>query len=278
MRQEAIVEYDAALYPVIYLTGHRKHIYPWIQENLHTPFWRCYWNVSRGGCLRVDGREIELRTDLVYIIPGYFRFSTFAEKPFEQFYIHFSPPDNHFPPDCGILTSPVRPHWKRLWQEWEALEHTDAEDRFRRETAAGAVLAEALLQFPRELMTARTVWSPMTERAAALIRSRIANPGSNSEIAQECGVELRTFLRRFRRETGESPRQFSRRIRVESACRFLLYTEKSIDEIAELTGFPDRYYFSRVFRRLQQKSPAQFRRQQQPPEIQAEPPDRFSPS
>ena len=116
------MEYDAALYPVIHLTGHQKHIYPWIQEDLHTPFWRCYWNAGRGGCLRVEEREIELRPDQVYIIPGYFRFSTFAKKPFEQFYIHFSPPDNHFPPDCGILTAPVRPHWKRLWREWERLE------------------------------------------------------------------------------------------------------------------------------------------------------------
>lgn len=270
------MEYDAALYPVIHLTGHQKHIYPWIQEDLHTPFWRCYWNAGRGGCLRVEEREIELRPDQVYIIPGYFRFSTFAKKPFEQFYIHFSPPDNHFPPDCGILTAPVRPHWKRLWREWERLESTGAGDRFRRETVAGAVLAEALLQFPRELMAARTAWSPMTERASALIRSRVANPGPNSEIARECGVDLRTFLRRFRRDTGESPQQFSRRVRVEAACRFLLYTEKSIDEIAELTGFPDRYYFSRVFRRLQQKSPALFRRQQQPPELLAEAAGRFS--
>ena len=55
------MEYDAALYPVIHLTGHQKHIYPWIQEDLHTPFWRCYWNAGRGGCLRVEEREIELR-------------------------------------------------------------------------------------------------------------------------------------------------------------------------------------------------------------------------
>lgn len=264
------MEYDAVLYPVIYLTGHRREIYPWIQKNLHTPFWRCYRNVTKGGFLRVGNEEIELRTDLVYIIPGYFRFSTFAKKPFEQFYIHFSPPDNHFPPGCGILTSPIRPHWKRLWREWETLENTGAENRFRREIAAGAVLSEALLQLPRDLMTARKEWSPLVEQAVALIRRNIANPDSNGETARACGVDLRTFLRRFRAETGESPQQFSRRIRVEAACRYLLYSDKSIEEIAELTGFPDRYYFSRVFRQLQQKSPALFRRQQQPPEVLAD--------
>ena len=66
----------------------------------------------------------------------------------------------------------------------------------------------------------------------------------------------------FRKETGESPQQYSRRIRVEAACRYLRYSDKTIDEIAELTGFPDRYYFSRVFRQLQHYPPAEYRRAQ----------------
>lgn len=113
-RDEFSMEYDSSSYPIIHLTGHQKKIYPWLQDNLNTPFWRCYWNVTPGGWLRVGGAELELKSDQVYIIPGYFRFSTFAREPFEQFYIHFSVPDNHFPADCGILTTPIRPHWKQL--------------------------------------------------------------------------------------------------------------------------------------------------------------------
>lgn len=266
-RDEFSMEYDSSSYPIIHLTGHQKKIYPWLQDNLNTPFWRCYWNVTPGGWLRVGGAELELKSDQVYIIPGYFRFSTFAREPFEQFYIHFSVPDNHFPADCGILTTPIRPHWKQLWREWEALEKSGEKNRFRRETAAGAILGEALLQLPREVMTEQTRRSPMTRQAMTLIRRNLSTPRSNPELARACGVDLRTFLRHFLRDTGESPQQFSRRIRIEAACRYLLYTTKSIEEIAELTGFADRYYFSRVFRRLQQKSPARFRRQQQPPEL-----------
>lgn len=261
------MEYSSISTPVIHLTGHQKNIYPWIQENLHTPFWRCYWNVTSGGRLRVDGAELELLTDRFYLIPGYYRFSTFAARPFEQFYIHFSMPDNHFPPECGILTAPLHPHWQQLWREWESLERGGEQNRFRREIAAGAILAEALLQLPGELMVSRRLRSAMTEQALELLRREIAAPRSNPELARVCGVDLRTFLRRFRQDTGESPQQFSRKVRIEAACRYLLYTSKSIEEIAELTGFADRYYFSRVFRQLQRKSPAQFRRQMQPPEL-----------
>lgn len=258
------MEYGSISSPEIHLTGHQKKIYPWVQDNLHTPFWRCYWNVTSGGRLRVGGAEVELLTDRLYLIPGYFRFSTFAAKPFEQFYIHFSMPEDYIVRECGILTAPLRPHWKQLWREWEMLERNGEQNRFRREIAAGAILAEALLELPDELMVTRPLRSPMTERVLELLRRESAAPRSNPELARACGVDLRTFLRRFRRETGESPQQFSRKVRIEAACRYLLYTSKSIEEIAELTGFADRYYFSRVFRRLQRKSPAQFRRQIRP--------------
>lgn len=261
------MEYGSVSAPVIHLNGHQKNIYPWIQENLHTPFWRCYWNVTPGGRLRAAGAEVELFTDRIYIIPGNFRFSTFAAQPFEQFYIHFSMPENYIVPGDDILTVPLRPHWKQLWREWEKQERSGEPSRFRREVAAGAILAEALLELPNDLIVTRPSRSPMTERALELLRREIAAPRSNPELARVCGVDLRTFLRRFRQDTGESPQQFSRKVRIEAACRYLLYTSKSIEEIAELTGFADRYYFSRVFRQLQRKSPAQFRRQMQPPEL-----------
>ena len=85
----------------------------------------------------------------------------------------------------------------------------------------------------------------------------------NSTLAKCAKVGLRTFLRRFREEIGESPQQRSRRMRIEIACQYLLNTSKSIDEIAELTGFPDRYYFGRVFRQIQKKSPCRFRSEYQ---------------
>ena len=113
---------------------------------------------------------------------------------------------------------------------------------------------------PKELMQVRFELSPMIRHAIKLITNRFADPPSNALLAEECKVELRTFLRKFRAETGETPQQFSRRLRVEKACEYLSYTDMSIDEIAERTGFADRYYFSRIFFCLQNIPPARFRR------------------
>jgi AraC family transcriptional regulator of arabinose operon len=57
-----------------------------------------------------------------------------------------------------------------------------------------------------------------------------------------------------------SPSRFLSQVRVREAARLLANTDYSLDEIAEQTGFPDRYYMSRVFKRILEDSPAHFRK------------------
>ena len=49
------------------------------------------------------------------------------------------------------------------------------------------------------------------------------------------------------------------KVRVSKAATLLSGSKLSIDEIAEQTGFPNRYYFSRVFKKMTNHSPADFR-------------------
>jgi AraC-like DNA-binding protein len=48
---------------------------------------------------------------------------------------------------------------------------------------------------------------------------------------------------------------------MEKATYMLCYTCRKIEEIAEMTGFTDRYHFSRVFKHQRGKSPAAYRKQ-----------------
>jgi YesN/AraC family two-component response regulator len=51
-----------------------------------------------------------------------------------------------------------------------------------------------------------------------------------------------------------------REIRVREAASLLLRTNESLDEIAEKTGFVNRFYMSRVFKKVTKESPAAYRR------------------
>ena len=122
------------------------------------------------------------------------------------------------------------------------------------------LLLAALLRLPPGALRLAPESDPRIARARKIIEERPADPPGNAELARIAGLNRESFVRLFRHECGESPQQFSRRLRIERACRLLHYSNRSIEEIAELCGFADRYHFSRVFSRLMHSAPAVFRR------------------
>lgn len=68
------------------------------------------------------------------------------------------------------------------------------------------------------------------------------------------------FLRLFKRETGYSILKYINHVRVEKACLDLMYSHKSLTEIAISNGFNTPQYFSRVFSDVMNVTPGQFRK------------------
>jgi AraC-like DNA-binding protein len=81
-----------------------------------------------------------------------------------------------------------------------------------------------------------------------------------SELAQLCHMNEDYFIRRFRECVGHTPGQYSQGQRVKMAERLLLFTDDSISQIAERTGFGNRFYFSRVFAQHTGVSPVAYRK------------------
>ena len=244
----------------IHLAYYQENIFPWIQRNLYTPFWRYYWDPVPGGVLDCGGKTIELTPDMVTVIPGYLVFSTRAEKPFTQYYIHFNFPGQVAPPEhLEIRRLPLCPEWRRRWEEFGSLMH-NPKAVFRRAAIAESLLLEALLELPEETLAVVQERDPRIEHALRVISERLSDPPDNAELALTAGLNRESFVRLFCRECGESPGRLSRRLRIEYACGLLHYSGRSIEEIAELCGFADRYHFSRVFTRIMHNAPATFRR------------------
>lgn len=81
-----------------------------------------------------------------------------------------------------------------------------------------------------------------------------------SECAAFCNMSKPHFTRVFKQVTGMPPAQFMLELRVERAKELLAFTDKSIAEIAEASGFSDQNYFARIFKRFTGISPSQYRR------------------
>ena len=80
-----------------------------------------------------------------------------------------------------------------------------------------------------------------------------------SECADFCKMSKVHFSRFFKQITGMPPVQFVLKIRIDRAKELLDFTDKSIAEIAEASGFPDQNYFARTFKKITGMSPTQYR-------------------
>jgi len=77
-------------------------------------------------------------------------------------------------------------------------------------------------------------------------------------------IPLSTFHFRnlFKKETGKTPLDYLTEKRIFLSMQILgnsMYVSKTIREVADLVGFEDPYYFSRVFRKVTGKSPTEWK-------------------
>jgi transcriptional regulator GlxA family with amidase domain len=87
-------------------------------------------------------------------------------------------------------------------------------------------------------------------------------PGSATvtEMAGWARLEVRTFMRRFRKATGLRPNEYCQRLRVERAREMLEGTTAQIGEIAHDVGYADPASFRKVFVRVMGLCPVEYRK------------------
>jgi transcriptional regulator GlxA family with amidase domain len=83
---------------------------------------------------------------------------------------------------------------------------------------------------------------------------------SVAELAGQCGLEPRTFLRRFTKATGITPREYQQRLQISRAREILEFSCTGIDEVASRVGYADIDAFRRVFRKITGLTPSDYRR------------------
>jgi AraC family transcriptional regulator len=78
-------------------------------------------------------------------------------------------------------------------------------------------------------------------------------------LARRSGWSRFHFHRAFRRFVGETPRQYTQRLRLERAAAALLATDDSIRAISRTVGFRSHEVFTRAFLRQFGRTPLQYR-------------------
>ena len=79
------------------------------------------------------------------------------------------------------------------------------------------------------------------------------------QLAQASGLNERTFLRRFRKATGEAPLEYVQRRRIELAKKLLAGSDQPLEQITRAVGYEDVSSFRRLFKQLAGVSPTVYR-------------------
>jgi transcriptional regulator GlxA family with amidase domain len=110
------------------------------------------------------------------------------------------------------------------------------------------------------LARSRQVSDAVIARCQAWIADHYDEPSPVSAMVRLCGLPERSFKRRFQQATGMTPLEYVHTLRLEEAKEMLESGDGSIAAIAAEIGYEDPGFFSRLFRRKVNLTPAQYRR------------------
>ena len=243
----------------------------WNVRDVRSAYWRFYVNSRDGAAVLLADGPYPLRGGWVHLIPAWVSFSCHNTVSLTHLYAHFDP--------LGVPGALVRELFPRPLSFKPDAVMAEAARRL------GADLAERTLSTPALLcqvkavlyqalaVTFTTLPADRVTRCFGLasrdepvvlalrhIEDFLVEPLANAALARVCGMGVDHFIRRFRAHVGQTPAQYILERRVAQAAQRLLYSSESIAMIAESCGFPDRFYFTRVFTRRMGLAPAAYRR------------------
>ena len=258
----------AQLYVRLFTARTRDIDESWNTTDVYSSYWRLYVNESPGARITLPGGVThELVPEAVHLIPAWMRFSCSATGTIRHHYAHFELVGLAPQVSRAVFAAPIRvePPVCELAQGFgrSAEDGASLGDGLRTKAACYGALAEAIEALPAArlaVLSRHGLAREQVDRALDHMDRHLGDDLRITDIAGLCGYSADHFIRRFRRAIGQTPSAYLTERRVATASQLLVFTDLTIDEIAERVGYRNRYYFTRVFARTMGTPPARYRR------------------
>lgn len=247
---------------------------PYGSENCY----KLYFPVEGECRIDVGGEWYELTAGNAYFINGFMLDRNRCEHFMKVFWIHFIPESQLLRMYLGNL-KPVF-CWKQDSAPYQSFDYTkiallfDAPDKREKKLLETASLSLAfyvhsmILRLISDMSEAQPIEPDSTsfdlffklEPALHYINSHYHQRLTLADMAQKTFLNPVYFLRLFKRCFKTTPNRYITLKRLQEACKLLMKTDMSIQEISERTGFCNQFYFSKVFKSHFRKTPLDYRR------------------
>lgn len=263
--------YEARIYSPLLVTGrltfeaaHRC----WIEPRLHD--WQLVYTFQgHGKIAHRAGAFITGPGELTAFRPRVFRSYEPADSPgnWGQLWVHFEPGKTwpniaewpEHAPGIHRLHLPTPELRDKVFANLSEMHDVGSSVARYGERLALKLLEVALIRSQSVIPAKGEDIDPRLRRAMDTLSEKLDQPFDSAVLARTCGLSERHLFRLFKERTGESPRNYHERRRLERACLLLRETHLAVAEVAAQVGFDNPFYFSLRFRRFARKSPRAFR-------------------
>lgn len=101
---------------------------------------------------------------------------------------------------------------------------------------------------------------PLIEQAKTFIHQNRYEEISMHNLAAELGISPVQLSRRFQKSVGMAPSRYLSILRLDKAKSLLTETHLSLEQIAQVCGYSNGFYLSRIFSKKMKVSPSEYRK------------------
>lgn len=98
------------------------------------------------------------------------------------------------------------------------------------------------------------------EKAIRYIEYNYMNQITPKDVTEHLSIDRTYFFRIFKKYTGSSPERYIMNYRIKKSSELLKNSNYSISEIATFVGFKDVHYFSRLFKKMMNITPSEYKK------------------
>ena len=241
----------------------------WFFPDQKSPFWYLWRN--RSGTSYVFSNDVcyKMDPDHYLLIPPFTPFSADSRRQgITQLYIHFMSGELCQNIEHRPFLIPAKQTDGYSGEDFFRILEQRLPDRrslhLFLSSVICSVLSSVVVNCPQE--DKKRYMNPLSLQFMTHISRNLRLRSVYRDFCRSNGISDATMLRIFKQDTGMTPQQYLIECRITQAKNLLLNTALSLDEIAEQTGFSDRYHFSKMFRKYADAAPAAFRKGQPPVE------------
>ncbi|MFV0553158.1 MAG: AraC family transcriptional regulator [Mangrovibacterium sp.] len=225
--------------------------------------------VAGSGWIAIDEKKLVMKANQYLVIPAQkpHSYASSHDNPWTIYWIHYagkhapdySPSSNEV---LNIAPSSTNRINDRLTLFEEMIQNLEMGYSIDNLNYANICLAHFLASF-RYLSQFRQINNKdfdLSDKSILFMKNKLDKKLTLDDLAHEAGLSVSQYSLAFRQKTGKSPIDYLIQLRIQKACQLLDHTLLSVKEIAQKVGYDDAYYFSRIFKKMMNVPPKEYRR------------------